>query len=80
MNNASDLWLCLREPRASRTVSTRARVAFAALPSVELDHGLASGSRQNERLGLGQRDHRLVARQTLEPLHEVAGRFRAFHL
>ena len=35
------------------------------------------GSRLNERLGLGQRGHRLVARQTLEPLHEVAGRLEA---
>lgn len=65
-------------PATSRTVSSSTRGRLRSLAaSVELDHGPAGGSRLNERLGLGQRGHRLVACQTLEPLHEVAGRLEA---
>lgn len=78
MDNASDLRLFLREPRslAHRAHQSKSRLRSLAA-SVELDHGPAGGSRLNERLGLRQRGHRLVARQTLEPLHEVAGRLEA---
>lgn len=76
--HASDLRLFLWEPRslAHRAHQSKSRLRRLAT-SVELDHGLAGGSRLKERLGLRQRGHRLVARQTLEPLHEVAGRLEA---
>ena len=54
MDNASDLRLFLREPRslAHHAHQSKSRLRGLAA-SVELNHGLAGGSRLNERLGLG---------------------------
>lgn len=78
MDSVSYLRLFLRE---SRSLAHRAHQSESHLrclaASVELDYGLADDSRLNERLGLGQRGHRLVTSQDLKPLHEVAGRLKA---